>query len=665
MRVLQILIKRRSFVLGYLLKYSRFAWRRLRYAVRKMLRVDSYKRTTFFLARQLHISRAELGCYVQDHSVCSLFPSQIEERLDYLRANKSFMDELRETADKALQHKLLVLNRFVDHCFDTKSLHYNWHTDWATGKKFTLTHYTKARSRNRIAGVDIKNLWELSRLQYLFAPALLYRLTNEERYAQFVRDTLMDWIACNRWEEGPNWQPSMETGIRSANMMLAFQLIRNSTAADEEFCRQIAACAFLHQRFILQNQENIGGRTSNHYLGAQIGIACIATTFPFLPGEKNIRHEVATAFSREILKQLLPDGSGFEGSTMYQQLIGEMFCFARIALCHDGATLPASFDDRLAQAATFSAAMRKTNGTWEQIGDNDGGHVFRLLPTKDPDAALFVSLTNLLLTQEPGLVDFPPEAVLFGGIPKAKSDLLINQPVLRLFPDAHIAVFHNESLHLTLSAIDVRAFDMGGHTHNDKLSITLTCFGTDFFVDPGSGSYTGEPTIRNTLRSTASHSTIQVNNLEQNANQQNGSLFAFDYHTQVQDMRTEGLSDEMKLIGSIRYHDNTHDYIHCRNITIEPSQYSLTIDDDITMETESGSAICRFVLHPEVEAVCLDKTVQLCRDNIKLILESTHPVMLTDGLYSPNYGQWQKTKIIEIPFSWEGKQARLSCRLHS
>ena len=51
---------------------------------------------------------------------------------------------------------------------------------------------------------------------------------------------------------------------------------------------------------------------------------------------------------------------------------------------------------------------------------------------------------------------------------------------------------------------------MGGHSHNDKLSFELHLGGRPVIVDPGMGTYTREPALRNAMRATAAHNTPQL-----------------------------------------------------------------------------------------------------------------------------------------------------------
>src|SRR5262249_56480568 len=53
-------------------------------------------------------------------------------------------------------------------------------------------------------------------------------------------------------------------------------------------------------------------------------------------------------------------------------------------------------------------------------------------------------------------------------------------------------------------------YQNAGHAHADALSLTLSLAGMPFLIDPGTGLYTVDLSIRDRFRSTASHNTVVV-----------------------------------------------------------------------------------------------------------------------------------------------------------
>ena len=56
----------------------------------------------------------------------------------------------------------------------------------------------------------------------------------------------------------------------------------------------------------------------------------------------------------------------------------------------------------------------------------------------------------------------------------------------------------------------------GSHGHNDALSVEVSAGGSSFIVDPGTYVYSHDPHERHLFRSTAYHSTVEVDTAEQN-----------------------------------------------------------------------------------------------------------------------------------------------------
>ena len=63
---------------------------------------------------------------------------------------------------------------------------------------------------------------------------------------------------------------------------------------------------------------------------------------------------------------------------------------------------------------------------------------------------------------------------------------------------------------------DVGIYGRGCHAHNDLLAFELNVGSCSVVVDPGSYLYTADPAARNAFRSTAVHSTLQIDGAEQN-----------------------------------------------------------------------------------------------------------------------------------------------------
>jgi hypothetical protein len=72
-------------------------------------------------------------------------------------------------------------------------------------------------------------------------------------------------------------------------------------------------------------------------------------------------------------------------------------------------------------------------------------------------------------------------------------------------------------LHAFLPCGAVGNSGLGSHSHNDLFSLIVWAGGVEWITDPGTGCYTKDPAMRNRLRATAAHATLQLGVREQNA----------------------------------------------------------------------------------------------------------------------------------------------------
>jgi hypothetical protein len=181
----------------------------------------------------------------------------------------------------------------------------------------------------------------------------------------------------------------------------------------------------------------------------------------------------------------------------------------------------------------YLLAYLRPDGRAPLIGDSDSGQVLPIVHRKGDDHAYLLALGAAVfqdpqfkigthasgvqsLTSEPA----GPELLwLFGaqGI-SDYSALAAAKPLSsRVFHDARVAILRQDDLYLLLNAGGVGVKGRGSHGHNDALSIEVSACGSSFIVDPGSYLYTANLGERHLFRSTAYHSTVQVDGVEQNS----------------------------------------------------------------------------------------------------------------------------------------------------
>jgi hypothetical protein len=229
----------------------------------------------------------------------------------------------------------------------------------------------------------------------------------------------------------------------------------------------------------------------------------------------------------QLEQQILPDGVYFEQSTCYHRYTVEIFLHFLILAARNGIEIPTTVKERVQRLLDFLLAIRLLDGPLPQIGDADGGWLLPLAPRAADDARGVFAIGAALF----GRPDYAwaasgvtPEVLWLLGSsgPKAYQQLRPSAPAMelsRLFPEGGYAVMRSgwePDAHLLILDVGSLGYPLsGGHGHADLLSIQCSVFGEPYLVDPGTYCYTEDQQWRNFFRSTAAHSTIRVDGIEQ------------------------------------------------------------------------------------------------------------------------------------------------------
>jgi hypothetical protein len=304
----------------------------------------------------------------------------------------------------------------------------DWQRDFKSGYRWSEKVWATRLAFGCQPGSDVKVPWELSRMQHqpqmaLRAAALGVKDAEAQRLVRDIRNQWLDFIATNPPGFGVNWICPMDIAIRGANYCLAWDILQaGGFALDPADESVLALSLYDHGRYIVKHLEWSPER-ANHYLADICGLAYIAT---YLPETAESDCWLAFAIGQlhlETLRQFLPDGGNFEGSTAYHRLSTEMVLYAaalilglpqerleRLAAIDPenysflprGAKQPVRwslhdtginatgkiirtpfepcFGACLQRAISFFAVILKSDCSFPQIGDNDSGRFFKLQP---------------------------------------------------------------------------------------------------------------------------------------------------------------------------------------------------------------------------------------------------------------------------------------------
>lgn len=232
------------------------------------------------------------------------------------------------------------------------------------------------------------------RLQHLPAVAYAFRLTAEQRFADLVAIQLQNWIARNPVGYGVNWSCAMDVALRAVSMSWAFELCRDDPRV-AALAPDVYASLWAHGRYLETHLEDHGLVVGNHYVADLLGLCWLGALYPVFPEAKRWASEGRARLISQLPRQVRPDGGDFEASIPYHRLVLELLGLAAQILQANGLG-SAELVGVVGRMAAFTAAVLKPDGTAPQVGDNDGGRAFRLLPREPDDHGYLVSWVALI-----------------------------------------------------------------------------------------------------------------------------------------------------------------------------------------------------------------------------------------------------------------------------
>ncbi len=427
------------------------------------------------------MSDAELLAYFQG-------PRQREFFDDFPAAG----DELIASANRIVDEHCWPLLGFGERCFGTPV---QWTRDPLSTYVWPLDYHRDIQLL-RSDSSDVRVLWELNRLGHFLTLAGAYLFTYDEGYAVEFFAQLESWVEQNPYCRGPNWTCAMEVALRATNLLAAFDVFRHSSKLNAASLRSLLLLLQQHGKYIRSNLEFSYIATSNHYLSDVIGLTWLGLTLPELLAADEWFEFGRTEMFSEMEKQVLPDGADFEASTGYHRFVTELFLYT-FRLCRlNSVKIEDKHWTKLKKMLLYMRGYIRPDGLAPLIGDTDSGQVLPFVRRRADEHAYLLEI-GAKTFDDPALADtwlVPSQA----------------------FPHAGTYIMRDRDLYLCFNASGAGINGRGSHGHNDALSIEVSAGGRPFIVDPGTYVYSADLDKRHTFRSTAYHSTVQIDNLEQN-----------------------------------------------------------------------------------------------------------------------------------------------------
>ena len=422
-------------------------------------------------------------------------------------------------SDRDLSRKTLEkARRVLDGHIDIGALVFrgtppDWHVDPTTHLAWPTVFHGDIRVRDRDEIGDVRAVWEVNRMQWLFDVANCYWVTEDDRYAEFSEKIIGHWIEANPIDLGVNWKSGMEAAIRAQTWIwLAFLLCFSD--------RPRLSAVLVHGIWshIIHVEANLSRFSSanNHLMIEAATLFIAGVLFPEFEASGRWRRTGERVVAHEALRQIRPDGVSAEQSIHYHAFVLEALLMMALLAERNGILLAPIVLDRIRGMMRFLATVTDGNGRVPAIGDSDDG---RVSPLCSEDESYY----TYLLTLGSKFGDGPTPGDHFSArarwvvgddtrTVKSASEAQQDSLVMTVFSTSGYVAIHDVSSRRRI------IFDAGphgleqlcAHAHADALSVTLSVRGIDVLIDPGTHVYNIRRLERDALRSTEAHSTVVV-----------------------------------------------------------------------------------------------------------------------------------------------------------
>ncbi|MCX4530350.1 heparinase II/III family protein [Streptomyces sp. NBC_00841] len=461
----------------------------------------------------------------------------------------------------------------------------DWWCDPKTGRRAPWGYAFDVPYRNEDAVGDIKQIWELSRHQYLTVLAAAYAITGDERYAERVAAHLRSWWAANPPLRGVHWISGIELGIRLLSWVWIRRLLDGWPGAAGLFeGNPVAVNQIWHHQRWLAAFPSRGSSANNHVIAEAAGQFAAACAFGWFPSSARWRADALRSLERHLRGNTFDSGLNRELATEYHGLVLELGLAAVAEADAAGRPVPASIRLVLLRMTDALAAIVDSRLRPPRQGDADDGHGLVVDGAGTDRWASLLATGNAVfgrLDWWPAVTGTDVRTPLLAALIRPTAPA-VSRPASRPahFADAGMTILRGPAEIWCRCDGGPHGFlSIAAHAHADALSVEVRHDGVDVLADPGTFCYHGQPEWRQYFRSTLGHNTLQLDGGDQSVS---GGPFLWTRHARsnVLVADTSGASDG----GTARWcaeHDGYQRSVHRRRVDLTAASQELRVVDEV------------------------------------------------------------------------------------
>jgi hypothetical protein len=483
----------------------------------------------------------------------------------------------------------------------------DWFRDPVTGRRSDPDRYAfRVDHRSEEQTGNVKQVWEVARLQHLTLLASAWALSHDERYPQRVDEQLRSFWQENPFLSGIHWTNGIELGLRLISLAWIRRLLNDWPGVTGLFEHNGLAVRQIgwHQQY-LAGFRSRGSSANNHVIAEAAGQLVASCAFPWFPRSDRWRRASARLLERELLRNTFPSGVDRELASDYHPFVAELGFLAAIEAEVSGHPLSPPVWQRLTMMADSAAALLDERMRPPRQGDSDEGRALLLDPPAPNTWPALLALAGALV----GPLDWWPRppadvgSVMVGALVSAKRQVE-GRPGRRpsRFADAGVTLLRTNGENQIWCRCDGGPhgyLSIAAHAHADALSVEVRYAGIDILADPGTYCYHGERAWRSYFRSTIAHNTAELDGRSQSTER---GPFMWADHAQAREV---DVIDDGDIARWTAEHDGYASLdppaLHRRSVLLDRASRSIDIIDEI----EGGCHDVRVAFHlgPEVQVV--------------------------------------------------------------
>jgi Heparinase II/III-like protein/Heparinase II/III N-terminus len=508
-------------------------------------------------------------------------------------------ERVLQAADELLQGQWEVLG-----VLRTDLKRPDWFRDPVTGRRSDPDQYAfRVNHRSEEHVGNVKQVWEISRLQHLTLLATAWFVSHDDRYASRVADHLRSWWRENPFLSGVHWTSGIELGTRLISLAWIRRLLADWPGAADLFEHDPLAVQQIrwHQQYLAAFPSR-GSSANNHVIAEAAGQLVASCAFPWFAESERWRRKSARLLEQELIRNTFPSGIGRELASDYQCFVAELGFVAAVEAEVSGHGLSPAVWQRLAAMADSAAAVLDERMRPPRQGDGDEGRVL-LLDAPEPNRWPSLLAMAGILIGRPDWWPRPPAdagSSIIGALARVPRTVE-GRPGRRpsRFADAGLTLLRTTGEDEVWCRCDGGPhgyLSIAAHAHADALSVEVRYAGVDILADPGTYCYHGEPTWRSYFRSTIAHNTLELGGQNQSSD---GGPFMWLRHAQAREIEVIDDGDFARWTAE---HDGYRSLdppaTHRRSVLLDRASRSIDIVDEI----DGGSHPIRLAFHlgPEV-----------------------------------------------------------------